>query len=220
MWEVVSRGIMPYAGIDNVDMKRFLLMGRRLDKPRFAPESLYSLMVRCWLYDPDQRPTFEECAKCLDNIIETDDKKTMASPVDYLEIINSPSDELEMAALSLGNQQQSRNSQTTGNPRHSGNSLGLPNDYTDETKLTNRNSKVLTSNNSVSKLQDQQHTNEGSDSMSKAIVEENNLNNDIIEKERTSGWRDHVYGNWNVGNAACVSPAATSQLTVTDSSSV
>ena len=41
MWEVMSRGLMPYAGVDNIDIKRYLLLGRRLEKPQFCPEPVY-----------------------------------------------------------------------------------------------------------------------------------------------------------------------------------
>ena len=38
LWEVMMRGRKPYPGIDNLDMKRFLLRGQRLDKPSFCPD--------------------------------------------------------------------------------------------------------------------------------------------------------------------------------------
>ena len=38
LWEVMTRGRKPYAGVDNLDMKRYLQRGGRLEKPPFCPD--------------------------------------------------------------------------------------------------------------------------------------------------------------------------------------
>ena len=40
MWELVTRGIQSYTGIDNLDIKRFLKRGDRLEKPSHVPSDL------------------------------------------------------------------------------------------------------------------------------------------------------------------------------------
>ncbi len=37
MWELLSRGMKPYPGVDNLDIKRFLKRGERLEKPSHCP---------------------------------------------------------------------------------------------------------------------------------------------------------------------------------------
>ncbi len=40
MWELLSRGLKPYPGVDNLDIKRYLKRGERLEKPRAAPKEV------------------------------------------------------------------------------------------------------------------------------------------------------------------------------------
>ncbi|KAI0234411.1 Hepatocyte growth factor receptor [Lamellibrachia satsuma] len=69
LWELMTRGVKPYADIDNVDLRRFLELGRRLEKPAVTPQCIYDLMQRCWQNDPDNRPSFAETCKMLDDIL-------------------------------------------------------------------------------------------------------------------------------------------------------
>ncbi len=40
LWELLERGRTPYPAIDNLDIKRYLQRGDRLEKPRTAPADL------------------------------------------------------------------------------------------------------------------------------------------------------------------------------------
>ncbi|KAJ8409155.1 hypothetical protein AAFF_G00241760 [Aldrovandia affinis] len=60
MWEVISRGQQPFFWLENKDVINQLEQGIRLPKPEQCPPTLYSLMTRCWTYDPRERPTFTE----------------------------------------------------------------------------------------------------------------------------------------------------------------
>ncbi|KTG44375.1 hypothetical protein cypCar_00000869 [Cyprinus carpio] len=62
MWEIMSRGKQPFHWLDNRDVINQLEQGNRLPKPDLCPPALYSLMTRCWSYDPPERPTFTELA--------------------------------------------------------------------------------------------------------------------------------------------------------------
>ncbi|XP_059354839.1 protein-tyrosine kinase 2-beta-like [Carassius carassius] len=62
MWEIMSRGKQPFHWLDNRDVINQLEQGNRLPKPEQCPPALYSLMTRCWSYDPPERPTFTELA--------------------------------------------------------------------------------------------------------------------------------------------------------------
>ncbi|XP_023662745.1 protein-tyrosine kinase 2-beta-like isoform X2 [Paramormyrops kingsleyae] len=60
MWEIMSRGQQPFFWLENKDVINHLEQGVRLPKPEECPPTLYSLMTRCWTYDPKERPTFKE----------------------------------------------------------------------------------------------------------------------------------------------------------------
>ncbi|KAM3861603.1 protein tyrosine kinase 2 beta, b [Diretmus argenteus] len=60
VWEILSRGQQPFFWLENRDVINQLEQGIRLPKPEECPPALYSLMTRCWSYDPRERPTFTE----------------------------------------------------------------------------------------------------------------------------------------------------------------
>ena len=58
LWELVTLGSQPYAGLDNYEVVPYLEMGKRLPRPLRCPDDLYSIMQSCWAAAPDDRPTF------------------------------------------------------------------------------------------------------------------------------------------------------------------
>nr|XP_046228613.1 protein tyrosine kinase 2 beta, b isoform X3 [Scatophagus argus] len=60
MWEIMSLGKQPFFWLENRDVINQLEQGIRLPKPENCPPALYSLMTRCWSYDPRERPNFTE----------------------------------------------------------------------------------------------------------------------------------------------------------------
>uniref|UniRef100_A0A7N8X7L8 non-specific protein-tyrosine kinase n=1 Tax=Mastacembelus armatus TaxID=205130 RepID=A0A7N8X7L8_9TELE len=60
VWELMSRGQQPFFWLENRDVINQLEQGIRLPKPDNCPPAIYSLMTRCWSYDPKERPTFTE----------------------------------------------------------------------------------------------------------------------------------------------------------------
>ncbi|CAL1528849.1 unnamed protein product [Lymnaea stagnalis] len=68
LWELLTRGLTPYPGVDGWDVVNFLRR-RRLPPPFFCPESLYNLMMVCWAKDPIKRPTFNTIQKELLQLI-------------------------------------------------------------------------------------------------------------------------------------------------------
>lgn len=60
VWEIMSYGQQPFFWLENRDVINQLEQGIRLPKPDDCPPALYSLMTRCWSYDPRERPTFTE----------------------------------------------------------------------------------------------------------------------------------------------------------------
>uniref|UniRef100_A0AAY4AYQ0 non-specific protein-tyrosine kinase n=1 Tax=Denticeps clupeoides TaxID=299321 RepID=A0AAY4AYQ0_9TELE len=60
VWEIMSFGKQPFFWLGNRDVINQLEQGIRLPKPDSCPPALYSLMTRCWSYDPPDRPSFTE----------------------------------------------------------------------------------------------------------------------------------------------------------------
>lgn len=58
LWELVTLGSQPYAGLDNHEVTPYLETGKRLSRPLRCPDDLYAIMYSCWLASPDDRPTF------------------------------------------------------------------------------------------------------------------------------------------------------------------
>eukprot|EP00731_Ephydatia_muelleri_P030200 Em0021g723a len=71
-WEVFTVGSVPYPGLDPCDLPTFLRNGRRLEKPQNAAcsETMYSLMLRCWDSDPEDRPTFAKIAVTISKALQ------------------------------------------------------------------------------------------------------------------------------------------------------
>ncbi|XP_064629628.1 proto-oncogene tyrosine-protein kinase ROS-like isoform X2 [Lineus longissimus] len=58
IWEVMTLGQQPYPARTNIEVLHFVRSGGRLDKPENCPLEVYNLMLKCWSYSPDDRPTF------------------------------------------------------------------------------------------------------------------------------------------------------------------
>uniref|UniRef100_A0A8C1QYG3 non-specific protein-tyrosine kinase n=1 Tax=Cyprinus carpio TaxID=7962 RepID=A0A8C1QYG3_CYPCA len=60
MWEILMYGVKPFQGVKNNDVIGRIENGERLAMPPNCPPTLYSLMTKCWAYDPSKRPRFTE----------------------------------------------------------------------------------------------------------------------------------------------------------------
>ncbi|KAM8945489.1 tyrosine-protein kinase Mer [Pelodytes ibericus] len=58
MWEIATRGMTPYPGVQNHEIYDYLLLGHRLKQPEDCLDELFELMYLCWRADPVDRPTF------------------------------------------------------------------------------------------------------------------------------------------------------------------
>ncbi|XP_053531473.1 protein tyrosine kinase 2aa isoform X4 [Ictalurus punctatus] len=70
MWEILMYGIKPFQGVKNNDVIGRIENGERLAMPPNCPPTLYSLMTKCWAYDPGKRPRFTELKTQLSTILE------------------------------------------------------------------------------------------------------------------------------------------------------
>ncbi|XP_035756621.1 protein-tyrosine kinase 2-beta [Egretta garzetta] len=68
VWEILSYGKQPFFWLENKDVIGVLERGDRLPKPDLCPPMLYTLMTRCWSYDPSERPKFKDLVCSLSDI--------------------------------------------------------------------------------------------------------------------------------------------------------
>ncbi|XP_046596474.1 macrophage colony-stimulating factor 1 receptor 2-like [Neodiprion lecontei] len=74
LWELFSLARTPYPLIRPEDMCRKLAEGYRMEKPPYAPRSIYQMMLRCWRAEPSKRPSFEKLTINIAELIEEDVK--------------------------------------------------------------------------------------------------------------------------------------------------
>ncbi|XP_008940257.1 PREDICTED: tyrosine-protein kinase Mer-like, partial [Merops nubicus] len=70
MWEISTRGMTPYPGVQNHEIYEFLSRGQRLKKPEDCGDELYEIMSACWRADPATRPTFSQLKAQLEKLLE------------------------------------------------------------------------------------------------------------------------------------------------------
>ncbi|KAM6179315.1 tyrosine-protein kinase Mer [Erethizon dorsatum] len=71
MWEIATRGMTPYPGVQNHEMYDYLLHGHRLKQPEDCLDELYEIMFSCWSADPLDRPTFSVLRLQLEKLLES-----------------------------------------------------------------------------------------------------------------------------------------------------
>ncbi|XP_058867434.1 receptor tyrosine-protein kinase erbB-3 isoform X1 [Acipenser ruthenus] len=62
VWEMMTFGNEPYAGIRPQEVPDLLEKGERLSQPHICTIDVYMVMVKCWMIDENVRPTFKELA--------------------------------------------------------------------------------------------------------------------------------------------------------------
>nr|AAT67596.1 Src tyrosine kinase 1 [Suberites domuncula] len=65
--EVVTKGAMPYPGMNNRQVLEAVDRGYRMPRPESAPEPLYNIMLTCWKHEAEDRPTFESLKALLED---------------------------------------------------------------------------------------------------------------------------------------------------------
>lgn len=72
LWECMTRGDIPYSNIRN----NHIIIGRltegyRLPKPSKCPEEVYHVMMTCWAWQADERPTFTQIIHELEKVLSS-----------------------------------------------------------------------------------------------------------------------------------------------------
>ncbi|GAB1609011.1 angiopoietin-1 receptor-like [Argonauta hians] len=69
MWEIVTLGGTPFAGIDTQELVNKLRDGYRMKRPAQCDVALYNIMWRCWSAEPASRPTFSILCRQLQRLL-------------------------------------------------------------------------------------------------------------------------------------------------------
>ncbi|XP_054051188.1 tyrosine-protein kinase FRK isoform X1 [Rissa tridactyla] len=72
LFEIMTYGKTPYAGIAGHQVILLLDTGYRLPQPATCPDPLYQLMLQCWSAEAGRRPTFKDLYGQLECYLETD----------------------------------------------------------------------------------------------------------------------------------------------------
>ena len=83
LWEVFTFGAQPYDKLSNAQVAQSILNGQFLPQPDRCPESVYALMLKCWLKQPSKRPWFSVISKELTDLtqnISIEEKRAFGGP--------------------------------------------------------------------------------------------------------------------------------------------
>uniref|UniRef100_A0A182J4H5 non-specific protein-tyrosine kinase n=2 Tax=Anopheles atroparvus TaxID=41427 RepID=A0A182J4H5_ANOAO len=69
VWEIFSRGDTPYSGMSNSTARERIDEGYRMPSPEGAPPEMYRLMLKCWSYEAESRPHFDEICSVVDALL-------------------------------------------------------------------------------------------------------------------------------------------------------
>ena len=71
IWEIYSLGKTPWKGLGPVEIRDMIVEGERLGHPERCPNDMYDVMRACWKQDPQERPTFADIAKRVQQVSGT-----------------------------------------------------------------------------------------------------------------------------------------------------
>lgn len=75
LWELFTLGTTPYPGMaPGPELYEKILNGYRMDKPDFATQEIFDIMLSCWKVDPSGRPLFRELDNSLSSLLHGDMK--------------------------------------------------------------------------------------------------------------------------------------------------
>ncbi|KAK4310718.1 hypothetical protein Pmani_017747 [Petrolisthes manimaculis] len=69
LFEIFTHGETPYSGMSNKVVREKLKALYRIPKPLNCPLNIYSVMVRCWMQEPEARPSFRHIKEELEPLL-------------------------------------------------------------------------------------------------------------------------------------------------------
>ena len=80
LWEIFTLGGNPYPSVPVERLFELLREGHRMDRPPYASEEMFNMMVRCWATNPTRRPTFLMLVKELDKMLSSRGEVSLDDP--------------------------------------------------------------------------------------------------------------------------------------------
>lgn len=71
LWELATYGMSPYPGVDLSQVYEMLESGYRMPCPDGCPQEVYDMMMKCWSWEPQDRPQFSNIHNWLNNVFST-----------------------------------------------------------------------------------------------------------------------------------------------------
>ena len=68
LWEIATYGKSPYPGVELANVFHLLDSGYRMECPDNCPTNVYEMMQRCWQWEANARPTFDQIYKDLESM--------------------------------------------------------------------------------------------------------------------------------------------------------
>lgn len=69
MWEIFSKGKLPYTDLSNSQtINQVIEQGYRLPQPKDCPPLIYDLMIACWNFNSEDRPSFSSFLNPIQNL--------------------------------------------------------------------------------------------------------------------------------------------------------
>ena len=87
LWELMTRGVTPYPKLLSCELTHFIKQGYRLPRPKFCPQPIYKILLKCWQVNPDERPTFARIISSLEYIIQKLEQQAQGRNVKIEDII-------------------------------------------------------------------------------------------------------------------------------------
>ncbi|CAL1530864.1 unnamed protein product [Lymnaea stagnalis] len=76
LWELFSLGGNPYPGVEiNEKFIGLLKSGYRMERPPYASDELYKVMLQTWRVEPDERPSFSQLVANMGDFLEANVKQ-------------------------------------------------------------------------------------------------------------------------------------------------
>lgn len=94
LYEIMSRGMNLYPGLDNSDVLHYLRKGNRMAAPPNCSDKIYKVMLDCWQEKPQKRPTFDDLKISIDNLANyepsEDSNKPPTKPKGWIKKLKKP----------------------------------------------------------------------------------------------------------------------------------
>ncbi|KAK7481735.1 hypothetical protein BaRGS_00026983 [Batillaria attramentaria] len=69
VWEILHFGITPWPRLGPQEVLESVHTGKRMPPPPHCSKALYNLMMKCWMADPDHRPSYDTILESLSHLV-------------------------------------------------------------------------------------------------------------------------------------------------------